>query len=396
LPRDKFVIVEGAPDGEGITGWAHEADQELVKVIRRKGKFLEEFVSWAVDSIRNSRMPITLVDLGGMLMTEDGSFSPTGVRLTPQNERILRECSNIIVITRPDYVEVANRWIAEGERVGIKPIAILESVLSGEDEIFDFGPPLRARITKLERENPPFNSFVAKTLAQLLLRLAGESEPSTDGSEAADVNFPRLAEALNLPLKNGGPDRDWPPDILPQLVSFVAAATADREVVNLWGNCPAGFPYHALACSLQRVRYYDPKLASYVALPDVKPSGQGSQVLDWFVEEREDYTLVHFIIPRQIFDVKNLPLVIPPAVPTHKGVVVSGKGPWWLTGTICRSYHRAGVAWVAVFTPQESSRIICGRKWSEAHPDLAPAVVVGSNTMQQRVGAVFPFRLPRI
>jgi CRISPR-associated protein Csx3 len=380
LPREKYVIVEGAPDGEGITGWAHEADPELVRAVRRKGKFLEEFMEWVVDSVRNSRMPIILVDLGGMLVAEDGSFSPTGQRLTSQNERIVRECDGIIVIANPDYAEVAARWLAEAERLGVKPIAILESILEGaEDEVYEAGPPLRARITRLERECPPVGSAIARALADLLLELAGEGT-GADGSAEADVNFPRLAEALNLPVRNGGPDRDWFPGILPPLVAFVAAATTDREVVNLWGNCPAGFPYHALACGLpQRVRYFDPKVGGYVALPEVEPSGEGSQVLDWRVEDRDDYSFVEFVIPLQIFDVAKLPMVIPPAVPTHKGVVLSGKGPWWLTGTICRAYHRAGVLWVAVFTPQESSRHDSeGRKWSECFPGLAPAVVVAS------------------
>jgi len=396
LPRNKFVVVEGEPDGEGITGWAHESDPELVCAVRRKGKFLEEFVSWVCDSVRSSQMPLTLVDLGGMLVAEDGSFSPTGQGLTPQNERIVRECDGLIVIANPNYAEAARTWVDEGIRLGAKPLAVLESVLSGaEDEIFEAGPPLRARITRLERENPPVGSATARALADLLLQLAGEGT-GADGSEAADVNFPRLAEALNLPVRNGGPDRDWFPGITPQLVAFVAAATAGREAVNLWGNCSAGFPYHALACSLpQRVRYFDPKVGGYVALPEMEPHGEGSQVLQWRLEDRDDYSFVEFVIPRQIFPVGNLPLVIPPAVAQGKGVVLSGKGPWWLTGTICRAYHRAGCAWVAVFAPQESSRHDSkGKKWSEKNPGLAPAVVVASRDAAVPVGTVFPFRLP--
>lgn len=396
LPRDKFVVVEAAPDGEGITGWSFEGDPELVKAVRRKGKFLEEFVGWVVDSVRNSTMPITLVDLGGMLLAEDGSFSPTGVRLTPQNEQILRECDYLVVIANPHYAEAASRWQAEAERLGVKPIVILESVLTGaDDEIFEAGPPLRARITKLERENPPVGSLTARAVAQLLLSLAGDGEPEADGSEAADVNFPRLAEGLNLPVRNGGPDRDWFPGILPQLVAFVRSATAGREAVNLWGNCSAGFPYHGLACGLpQRVRYFDPKVGGYVALPEVEPHGEGSQVLQWRLEDRDDHAFVEFIIPRQIFPVGNLPMVIPPAVAQSKGVVLSGKGPWWLTGTIARAYARIA-SWVAVFTPQESARRDSeGKKWSEKFPGLAPAVVVSSSDPTVKVGTVFPFQLP--
>lgn len=395
LPRDKFAVVEAAPDGEGITGWSFEGDPELVRAVRRKGKFLEEFVDWVVDSVRNSGMPLTFADLGGMLVAEDGSFSPTGRKLTPQNERILGECDYLIVIASPKYAEAVPAWLAEAQRLGVKPIAVLESVLAGaDDEVGEAGLPLRARITKLEREAPPVGSSVARTLADLLLQLAGEGN-GADGSEAADVNFPRLAEGLNLPLRNGGPDRDWVPGIVPQLVALVSAATGGRDAANLWGNCSAGFPYHALACGLSaRVRYFDPKVGSYVALPEVEPQGQGSQVLDWRVEERGDHSFVEFVIPRQVFAVQNLPLVIPPAAAQGKGVVLSGKGPWWLTGTIARAYARVA-SWVAVFIPQESSRQDAeGKKWSERNPGLAPAVVVASGDSAVPVGTVVPFRLP--
>lgn len=394
LPRDKFVVVEAAPDGEGITGWSFEGDPELVKAVRRKGKFLEEFVNWVCNSVRNSTMPLTLVDLGGMLLDEAGKFTPTGVRLTTQNECIIRECDYLIVIANPNYTEAAKVWVEEGIRLGAKPFAILESVLTGaDDEVWEAEIPLRARITKLERENPPVGSPTACAVAQLLVSIAGK-ETGADGSERADVNFPRLAEGLNLPLRNGGPDRDWFPGITPSLVSFVQVAMLGRTEINLWGNCSAGFPYHALACGLsQRVNYFDPKIGSYVVLPEVEPHGQGSQVLDWRVEERNDYSFVEFVIPRQIFDVAKLPLVIPPAASINKGVVLSGKGPWWLTGTICRAYR--ATKWVAVFTPQESSRRDSdGKKWSEKNPGLAPAVVIGSSDPTVKVGLVIPFRLP--
>ncbi len=395
LPREQFMLVEGAPDGEGITGWSHEGDPELAKAIRRKGKFLPEFVDWVCDSIRNSTAPITLVDLGGMLIDEEGSFTPTGVKLTAQNEQIVQECDYFIVIANPSYAETAQVWADEGIRLGAKPIAILESVLTGaDDEVWEAEIPLRARITKLEREDPPIGSATARAVAQLLLELAGNGETRADGSERADVNFPRLAQGLNLPTRNGGPSRDWFPGITPSLVSFVQAANISRTEINLWGNCSAGFPYHALACGLsQRVRYYDPKIAGYIALPEVEVRGQGSQILEWRLKERDDYTLVEFVIPGQIFDVKDLPLVIPPAVAQSKGMVLSGKGPWWLTGTITRAYARFA-SWVAVFTPQESARTAAdGRDWLDNNPGHGPAVVIASRDPQVQLGTVVPFQL---
>lgn len=397
LPRDRFAIIEGAPDGEGITGWSAEAQQELVQAVRRKGKFLVEFVDWVCDSIRNSTAPITLVDLGGMLLDTEGKFSPVGVKLTPENERMLGECDYLIVIASPKYAEAVPVWIAEAERLGMKPFAILESVLEGaDDELFEESAPVKARVTKLDRNTPPVGSPTAATLARLLDDMTSDAVIA-DGSESADVNFHALAEGLNLPVLAGS-NREWLPEILPTLLALVSARYADRQEVNLWGNPGGGYPYHVLACGLlQRVRYYDPKVSiGYVALPEVEPQGQGSQILDWRVEEEDSYSFVEFAIPRQIFDVKDLPLVIPPAVPRTSGVVVSGKGPWWLTGTVCRSYHRAETPWVAVFAPRESSRRdAAGKIWSERFPGLAPAIVVASRDAMVKIGTVIPFQLPK-
>jgi len=380
LPRDQFLLVEGAPDGEGVTGWFHEGDPALSRAIRRKGRFTSEFVDWVCSSVRNSTARITIVDVGG--------------RRSPENEKIFLVCTHFIVVSADQEETVL--WTEFGERLGLEPIAILDSVLEGEDEIYEEGYPLRARITRLERDNPPFGSLTARRVAQRILELAaGEREPGFDGSERAHVNFPALAEELNLPLRNGGPDRDWFPGILPELLRVVKARCKGLPEVRLWGNCSAGFPYHTLACNLEaRVRYYDPKVPGYVPLPELQLGEGGDQLLDWRVEERDGYSLVEFTIPGQVFDVFDLPLVEPPAIPTHKGVVVSGKAPWWLTGAICRAYHRAGVRWVAVFTPQESCRRDPeGKKWSERYPGLAPAVVVGSHDPTVRVGTVIPFRL---
>lgn len=399
LPQYLYAIVEAAPDGEGITGWSHEAVQELVKVVRHKGKFLPEFVEWVCDSIRNSKAPITFADLGGMLLDAEDNFVEVGVKLTPQNERILSECDYLIVIASAKYAEAVPVWIKEADRLGVRSLAILESVLTGtDDEVFELGVPFKARITRLDRKAPPVGSTTARALASLLEEMAGDAV-EIDGSEVADVNFPRLAEDLDLPIHHAGVNRDWAPAVASGLLQLVSATMAGRREVNLWGNCSAGWPYHALACGLaQRVRYYDPKVSmGYVPLPDVQPHGEGRCNLDWRVEKRDEYSLAEYTIPRQIFDVKDLPAVIPPAVTRGKGVVICGKGPWWLTGTLCRSYARAGVAWVAVFTPQESSRVLAnGATWSELNPDCGPAVVVASCDPQIPIGTVVSFQLQKI
>jgi CRISPR-associated Csx3 family protein len=396
LPRDKFMVAEAAPDGEGITGWSAEATQELVKAVRRKGKFLPQFVDWVCASVHNSTMPITLVDLGGMLLDDEGKFSATGVRLTTENERIMRECSHLIVIANPSYMESAvPTWIAEANRLGVKPLAILESVLTGaDDEIVAGGElPMRARITKLDRENPP-QSTTAKVVVDLILSLTTTEVVVKDGSEVADVNFPRLAETLNLPVKNGGADRDWRPSDLPKVLAEAKKLLAGKSEVRLWGNTPLGAPYHVLAANLsQEVWYADPKVpGGYVAIPEM-PASTGT-LLDWKVGDRDDSSLVEFVIPGQVFNANTLPTLTLPEVDTRNGVVISGKGPRWLTGAIARAYARAGAAWVAVFEPRESSRMQTdGKKWSEHHSGQAPAIVVYTRERDHTIGTIIPFSL---
>lgn len=380
LPRERFALVEGAPDGEGITGWAHEGDPALTRAVRQKGSFSSRFVEWVVQSVTRSTADITIVDVGG--------------RRSAENERIFRAVGDYFIVISPDSEETA-QWVEFGGRLGLRPLAILDSQLEGEDELFSEGFPLRARITKLEREDPPVGSLTARAVAQRILEIAGEGIPESNGSEQADVNFPALAEGLNLPLRNGGPDRDWFPGVLPGLLELVKARVAGQREVRLWGNCSAGFPYHCLAVNLTaKVFYYDPKLARYIELPELELGGEWCQPCEWRLAEGDAYSLVEFSIIGQILDVWELPLVSPPPVSAHKGVVVSGKGPWWLTGAVVQAYHRAGVRWVAVFTPQESSRLTAeGERWADVHPGEGPGVVVASRDPRVKVGTVVPFRL---
>lgn len=380
LPRELYMLVEGAPDGEGITGWSSHADPALVKRVRHKGKFLPEFVDWVVRSINTSTAPVTIVDVGG--------------RRSPENERIFRSCDHFIVISSDP--EETLSWTEFGKGFGLKPVAVLDSVLEGTDEIYDANvEPLKARISNLDRNAPPRLSITAKAVAQRIAEKAVAQKTASvgDGSEQADVNFVTLATELEVAHTATG-DVDWHPSILPKVIETLLFRLSGKAEVKLWGNMPAGFPYHAMACAMMAhtlVRYYDPKLG-FVPLYDLMWSAaEPNHFLNWRVQEAETYTLVEYMIPGQIFDVFHLPLVKIPAT-MLKGIIVSGKGPWWLTGAICRSYfHMAD--WVGVFAPRESGRLSDGQTWSELHPGKAPAIVIASRDPQMPVGKVIAFDL---
>lgn len=91
----------------------------------------------------------------------------------------------------------------------------------------------------------------------------------------------------------------------------------------------------------------DPRLGE-VAIPQLTPAGKGSGLNSWKVTDNGDHFLVEFDCGAT-FDVASLAGVVPPDL-SGKGIVLSGRGPNWLTVAIAMSYH-AKAPWVACFQP---------------------------------------------
>jgi len=85
----------------------------------------------------------------------------------------------------------------------------------------------------------------------------------------------------------------------------------------------------------------------------------------------EQYTLVEFTIPGNVLEPATLVDLNPPKVDGTKGVIISGRGPIWLYGYLCHTYHPT--AWVGFFDPR-----------------LGGAVVVQSHRQNIQVGQVLP------
>ena len=89
------------------------------------------------------------------------------------------------------------------------------------------------------------------------------------------------------------------------------------------------------------------------------------------VRNFDSFTLVEFELEGTITpdELKNLK---PPQVPGSKGVIISGRGPIWLYGTLIHYFHPT--AWVAVHDPR-----------------LGGGVVVETHTPDRNVGDVVKF-----
>jgi CRISPR-associated Csx3 family protein len=91
----------------------------------------------------------------------------------------------------------------------------------------------------------------------------------------------------------------------------------------------------------------DPRIGA-IPIQVLKPTGKGSGPVDFIVTEKEDHFLIEFTCS-PTFAVEELKNVIPPDV-SGKGLVISGRGPNWLTVSLAMAYH-AKARWVGCFQP---------------------------------------------
>jgi len=79
--------------------------------------------------------------------------------------------------------------------------------------------------------------------------------------------------------------------------------------------------------------------------------GRGPEGFTWSKKETPDYTLVEFALSGD-FKPEDLDKVIPPDVDPSKPVIISGRGPLYLTHTIAAGYrHYKGIPGVGFYQP---------------------------------------------
>lgn len=152
-PSGFCFLQRACPDGEGM--WSNESDPEIVREIRRKGKFSSEFILFTLKSIENLGrvFPLVLLDLGGLR--------------TAENAEILARCTHLIIISRTerDNEEWAKFAADEGcETIGTFTSQLVkradgsldETVISTVDlTLVDLTlSPVRGKMLNLDREGP--------------------------------------------------------------------------------------------------------------------------------------------------------------------------------------------------------------------------------------------------
>lgn len=172
-------LQRACPDGEGM--WSAEADQDLVKQIRRKGQFDAPTMNFYFNSIEGLKKTkeIVLVDLGGMKSLE--------------NILILAHCSDLIILSsKKDQLD---KWGLLAQKLPAIVRALktqdLDFLLSKQKEgVVDIIPP-----SKLEQFSS--DDAVKEEIGRRVVVLHQNFGPAIEGLAENEVNvLARLGSRL--------------------------------------------------------------------------------------------------------------------------------------------------------------------------------------------------------
>jgi CRISPR-associated protein Csx3 len=352
-------VLRACPDGEG--DFSNEADQALVRTIRRKGEFTSDFSNQVAGHLARRHLPL-LVDVGGR---------PTEAQLD-----VLRHCTQAILLIgdRPDaperYALDRESWRAMMSRVGLPIIADLRSILVGQDEVESVDPVVKGTISGLERGREIEGVIIDALLNRLELVLGYSHgdlmtiHRAMAPLDAIFVDLPTLVRQI------GSEDGLWRPEQIPALRKVLPSGTP----LAVYGRAP-NWVYTALSLHAvpSEIHHFDARFG-WLSPPQL-PVGEDSNLVQqagWRTEivMHSHYELLELVSSSQYLDPgrpEELPL---PPLSGKEGLVLSGKVPYWILLAAARQFG-PGRRWLGVFQPQ-----------------LAGAVVVESSDDQFPVGKV--------
>lgn len=151
-------VITACPDGEGA--WFSEATQQNPQLARQlkeayKAKFTLELAIVRAQWVRDTSLPLTLVDVGG--------------RIDDKNRLIMSHATHTVIISGD--MNQALAWQEVCAELNLKVIALIHSDYNGvADRIEAEEPILKGSIHYLERGQDVSNRPMVQALAQLLVR----------------------------------------------------------------------------------------------------------------------------------------------------------------------------------------------------------------------------------
>jgi CRISPR-associated protein Csx3 len=349
--------IRACPDKEG--NWFQESDSDtLSAILQPKGEWPASFVERISNNLKHRCLPF-LVDMGG---------APR-----PSQEVLFRNCTRSILLLRADKPDYTQRWQHLVEENNLLPLARIFSEREGVSTITSQSPVLEGTITGLERQHmetelgPLFDELVEQLAA--LFRSYNLDEIKQTYLEQAPVELALNVEEARAAIASTA--SRWEPAMLQPFLESLPPQTP----LAVYGVGP-NWLYAALAAYEypQPLHLFDPKLPfGWVQPVDVTIGEVPSPEIRIETYSNEDASVltVTFLADRLEY-LQPEPLAFP-QVPTDKGLIISGRLPYWLLTAVVRLYQATGVSWIAPFYPQ-----------------LKHAVVVYDRTGTYRPGHLLP------
>lgn len=351
--------LRACPDGEG--DFANEAEPETVRRIRQKGAFSATFMQRVAGYLQQRHVPL-LVDVGGLP--------------TVEQEAVFAHCTHAVLLvgSRPSDPTSFDRemaqWEAKMARQGVPIIARLQSDLIGTNLLRETEPIISGTLAGLERgqraDGPAFS-----TLVNQLAALFAYTETDLAAIHLAQapveltLDLPALAHTLQVP--NGY----WLPKHLPVVRDYLP----EGKALALYGRAPVWlYAMLGLVAYPAPLWLFDARLG-WIQSPTMPELGAAPVQEGWqtAVHDRTHHTLAEFRTGSQYLDIDDIDGLPLPAIPTNKGLIVSGRLPNWVITAVTRQWGPQ-LPWLAVYQPQ-----------------LKGAAVVISRETAVVVGQVLPF-----
>jgi len=347
--RDEHYLFRACPDGEGT--WTYKSAEAAS--YRRKGTFSSENVDWYVQSLHNCTLaPLVLVDIGGIPSDE--------------NRRICAECDMAIILCASNKAEEIATWEKFFQSVGVEILTIVVSDLYAKEDTVEESKLvchfLDREASDKELAKRPAICRVAEIIRQNINQ--NQNQTKKDKNMNTTIKIAELAQALGKTetektLPNGRVIKtiEWEgSDLLKVAEQLHNNSAAMSETVDIDGGMPAWLAtavVHEVHPRHARLNSPD----GFVGIGCQRPSGNGSGPMDWKVEElpetgngRRTVKVEFALDPSRPFTVEELDAVTPPEVGLGDVVILSGRGPLWLTASIAMAFHGRCAA-VACFQP---------------------------------------------
>lgn len=358
-----YMPLRCAPDGEG--DWTQElylSKPDLALEIRQKGKFSEEFVSWAEGAVKNCTSRFGLIDVGGIPSAE--------------NKRICKYADALVIVIGDQWgPEVHESWVQFAKELGLKVLGTVHGTLDNSaQEYSQINPDGKFEGLSVGLDRKTFKgSTCVEALADFL---AEKTKNHRKKVTMNTISISQIAAMIgkqpeDYALPNGKTVNglNWKPEELPAVEEALKPFSALGTPWFVDGPGPQWLItniVHALhPCA---VTLTDSKVeGGLVGISQRKaPTGAGAGELTFSLEEKEAGVVVKYGSQNPI-DFTKLGEVIPPETPQGKVVFLNGRTATWGTVEIAGCYQHIAPA-VYVGQPQGQGYVyVCAVSHSPAH-----------------------------